>query len=173
MVAADSVYGVGEVEMALRRAGKGYVLGVASTQQFGSWGKQPSVSGTADEIATALPASAYMRLSAGAGSKGPRLYDWAYVELADLDAEAQGYPGSHGTWTRGLLIRRSLADQSLAFFTTWCPKGTPIEGLVQVEVSWTPFFGQAVKLGSPIEEDGPDDGQAEAVCGGFQGEGCS
>src|SRR5215210_1512796 len=27
-VAADSVYGVGEVEMALRRAGKGYVLGV-------------------------------------------------------------------------------------------------------------------------------------------------
>ena len=27
-VAADSVYGVGEIEMALRRAGKGYVLGV-------------------------------------------------------------------------------------------------------------------------------------------------
>lgn len=132
-VAADSVYGVGEVEMALRRAGKGYVLGVASTQQFGSWGKQLSVSGTAEEIAVALPASAYVRLSAGAGSKGARLYDWAYLELADLDAEAQGYPGSYGTWTRGLLIRRSLADQSLAFFTTWCPKGTPLEGLVQVE----------------------------------------
>ncbi|GEO38400.1 hypothetical protein SAE02_25480 [Skermanella aerolata] len=30
-VAVDSVYGVGEVEMTLRRAGKGYVLGVAST----------------------------------------------------------------------------------------------------------------------------------------------
>ena len=29
-VAADSVYGVGELETALRRAGKGYVLGVAS-----------------------------------------------------------------------------------------------------------------------------------------------
>ncbi|KTQ95022.1 transposase, partial [Aureimonas ureilytica] len=27
-VAADSVYGVGDIEMALRRAGKGYVLGV-------------------------------------------------------------------------------------------------------------------------------------------------
>jgi SRSO17 transposase len=27
LVAADSVYGVGEVEMALRRAGKGYGLG--------------------------------------------------------------------------------------------------------------------------------------------------
>ena len=33
-VAADSVYGVGEIEMALRRAGKGYVLGVNATQAF-------------------------------------------------------------------------------------------------------------------------------------------
>jgi SRSO17 transposase len=33
-VAGDSVYGVGEIEMALRRAGRGYVLGVNSTQTF-------------------------------------------------------------------------------------------------------------------------------------------
>ena len=32
-----------------------------------------------------------------------------------------------GTWTRGLLIRRNIADQSLAYFTTWCPAGTTIE----------------------------------------------
>jgi SRSO17 transposase len=30
-VAADSVYGVGEIEMTLRRAGKGYVLGSTPT----------------------------------------------------------------------------------------------------------------------------------------------
>ena len=35
-VAADSIYGVGEIEMALRRAGKGYVLGVSATHQFNS-----------------------------------------------------------------------------------------------------------------------------------------
>jgi len=28
---------------------------------------------------------------------------------------------------------------------------------------WSPFFGQVVKLGSPDEKDGPDDGKAEAV----------
>src|SRR6201996_4664177 len=33
-VAADTVYGVGAIAMALRRAGKGYVLGVASDQMF-------------------------------------------------------------------------------------------------------------------------------------------
>src|SRR5829696_5840092 len=33
-VAADSIYGVGEIEMALRRAGKGYVLGVSAAHHF-------------------------------------------------------------------------------------------------------------------------------------------
>ncbi len=37
-VAADTVYGVGDIEMALRRAGKGYVLGVKSNQPFHSRG---------------------------------------------------------------------------------------------------------------------------------------
>jgi SRSO17 transposase len=130
-VAADSIYGVGEVETVLRRAGKGYVLGVTSTHQFRSWGKAP-VAGTAEEIAQVLPASTWARLSAGDGTKGPRLYDWAYLELADLDAEEVGCPAS-GTWTRGLLVRRSLSDASLAYFTTWCPAGTSLELLVGVE----------------------------------------
>ena len=41
-VAADSVYGVGDIEMALRRAGKGYLLGVNANHHFRSWaGKRP------------------------------------------------------------------------------------------------------------------------------------
>ena len=38
-----------------------------------------------------------------------------------------------GLWTRGLLIRRSLTDGELAFFSTWCPAGTAIATLVSVE----------------------------------------
>ena len=130
-VAADSIYGVGEVEKALRQAGKGYVLGVTGTHQFWSWGKAP-VAGTADEIAQSLPATAWTRLSAGDGTKGPRLYDWAYRELADLDAEEVGCP-EPGNWTRGLLVRGSLSDAGLAYFTTWCPTGTSLDVLVGVE----------------------------------------
>ena len=130
-VAADSVYGVGEVETALRKAGKGYVLGVTGKHHFRSWGKAPVV-GTADEIAATLEASDWKRLSAGDGTKGARLHDWAYMELADLDA-AGFYEGASGAWTRGLLIRRNIADGDLAFFTTWCPAGTTIDVLVQVE----------------------------------------
>jgi SRSO17 transposase len=132
-VATDSAYGVGEMETALRRAGKGYVLGVNASHPFDSWGAKPPVAGTAETIAGALDSAVWRRPSAGEGTKGPRLHDWAYLELADLDGEAEGYPGSRGLWTRGLLIRRSLADGGLAFFSTWCPAGTPAETLVSVE----------------------------------------
>ena len=76
--------------------------------------------------------SDWKRLSAGAGTKGPRLHDWCYLELADLEAEPFN-SANDGLWTRGLLIRRHIADGDLAFFTTWCPAGTSIETLVAVE----------------------------------------
>ena len=131
-VAADTVYGVGEIETRLRQACKGYVLGVASSHHFGSWGDKPPLAGTAEDIAKGLGASAWKRLSAGEGTKGPRLHDWAYCELADLDADEYDETRS-GLWTRGLLIRRNIADGDLAFFTTWSPAGTGIDTLVKVE----------------------------------------
>lgn len=131
-VAADSVYGIGDIETALRKAGKGYVLGVASNHVFRSWGTKRLVGGTAARIAQDLPQSAWRRLSSGEGTKGPRRHDWAYLELADLDAGHYDNTLT-GTWTRGLLIRRRIADGDLAFFSTWCPRGTPLEKLVLVE----------------------------------------
>ena len=131
-VAADSVYGVGDIEIVLRRAGKGYVLGVSSKHAFNSWGKAYAVSGTAGSIAEDLPPEAWQRLSAGAGTKGERLHDWAYLDLADLDA-GEFNADLSGVWTRGLLIRRNISDGELAFFTTWCPEGTGMETLVRVE----------------------------------------
>jgi SRSO17 transposase len=131
-VAGDTVYGVGDIEQQLRRAGKGYVLGVSRTHVFRSWGKRAPVAGTAADIVRTRRPSDWKRLSAGAGTKGPRLHDWCYLELADLEAE-QFNSTNDGLWTRGLLIRRRIADADLAFFTTWCPAGTSIETLVAVE----------------------------------------
>jgi SRSO17 transposase len=45
--------------------------------------------------------------------------------LADLDA-ADYEARSSGSWTRGLLVQRKIADGHLAFFSTWCPAGQPI-----------------------------------------------
>src|SRR4051794_7982524 len=69
-VTADTVYGVGEIELALRRADKGYVLGVTGQHSFWSWGAEAEVSGTAEEIATALVEEDWIRLSAGRVLRG-------------------------------------------------------------------------------------------------------
>src|SRR5215211_4988756 len=130
-VAADTIYGVGAIEMQLRRAGKGYVLGAHATDQFNSWIDKPEVAGTAEKIAQALAPKAWTRLSAGDGTKGARLYDWAYVELADLEAEEYN-EALTGLWTRGLLIRRNLSDGALAFVSIGVPAGHQVETLVRV-----------------------------------------
>lgn len=116
----------------LRHLGKGYVLGVTGSHHVWSWNATLSISGTAADIAQRLEPSCWRRLSAGAGTKGERVYDWGHLELATFAAAECG-ADVPGLWTRGLLIRRSLCDQGQAFFTTWSPAGTPIETVARVE----------------------------------------
>jgi SRSO17 transposase len=99
---------------------------------FHSWGKKQLVGGSAAKIAQNLPKSAWRRLSAVEGTKGLRLHDWAYLELADLNASEYN-SALTGEWTPGLLIRRNIADGDWAFFSTWCSKGMPMQKLVLVE----------------------------------------
>ena len=60
------------------------------------------------------------------------MHDWCYLELADLEGEESNHH-SQVLWTRGLLIRRNIANGDLAYFTTWRPAGTSIKTLVSVE----------------------------------------
>src|SRR4051812_9466347 len=75
-VAADSVYGVGEIETALRRAGKGYVLGVSGSRPFSSRGGEPPVAGTAGGGAPGLPPSAGARALGRGGGQGGGAPRW-------------------------------------------------------------------------------------------------
>ncbi|MQR99270.1 IS701 family transposase [Gluconobacter aidae] len=131
-VAGDSVYGVGDLEMALRAAGKGYVLGIHQNHWFHSWRPDLLISGEARDIVKALPEELWIQCSAGHGTKGERLYDWLYCPMADLEGQIAD-SDTPGLWTRGLLVRRNPADGDLAYFTTWCPQGTSLETLARVE----------------------------------------
>ncbi len=132
-VTADSVYGVSEVTETLRKTLKGYVLGTTSRRQYHLWDdkKEEVRVKTAEEIASELPARHWKRLSAGEGTKGARLYDWAYYKWSDVDASK--YNKTHtGIWTIGLLIRRNIEDGKFSYYTTWCPKATSLQTLVNV-----------------------------------------
>lgn len=111
-MATDTVYGVGRMEMQLHWAGKGNVLGAHATDRFNSWIDKPDVAGTAEQIAKALAPAAWKCLSAGDGTKGARLYDSAYLELADREA------AEYNEELTGLLIRHTISDQDLAVFST-------------------------------------------------------
>lgn len=120
-VAADSVYGADSaLRHALVRRRIGYVLAVTSGQRL--------FPGTVSDWVEEVPAAGWHRLSAGDGSKGPRLYDWAHLPF-------RGVPEG---WGKGLLIRRRLADGDLTFYFTFAPAGTALKDLVRVAgTRWT------------------------------------
>ena len=77
-VAADEAYGNdGGFRAGVAALGLGYVLAVSCTHRILAFpGGRRRL--RADQVAAALPASAWHRISAGTGSKGPRWYDWAW-----------------------------------------------------------------------------------------------
>jgi SRSO17 transposase len=92
-VVGDTVYGVSAIEMALRRASKGYVLGVSADHQFHAGVSKLPVSGTAAAMAQGLAPSAWRRLSAARGAKGHgymtgRISNWPTAKRQSLIVRA-------------------------------------------------------------------------------------
>jgi SRSO17 transposase len=130
-VAADEAYGNNTVLRAhLRTLGLGYVLAVARSHHVPLDGGKARM--RADRVAAGLPATAWQRRSAGAGSKGPRFYDWAW--LADVNTDADPDDGGQHT----LLIRRNNSTGELAFYRCWTPRPATLADLVRVAgIRWT------------------------------------
>jgi SRSO17 transposase len=120
-VTGDEAYGADPaLAAALRQHRLGYVLAVACSHRV------PTGLGVqrVDQIAARLPKRAWQRLSAGAGAKGHRYYDWAFVALP---LAADQHAGHH--W---LLIRRNRTTGELAFYRCWSPETVALHRLVAV-----------------------------------------
>ncbi len=120
-VVADTVYGYDEMRDWLESQQQKYVLAVPETHTLWSQGEPQPVG----LLAALLPPEAWVPLSAGEGSQGPRLYEWAWLQVPYERESGQG-------WTSWLLIRRSLADPSQrAYSRAWGPTATPLTKLVR------------------------------------------
>jgi SRSO17 transposase len=130
-LAADEAYGNSAAFRAhLREHGLGYVLAVSCSHLIPIDGGKTRA--RADRIAADLPASAWQRRSAGTGSKGPRFYDWAWLDDVCTDADPDD-GGNHS-----MLIRRNTTTGELAFYRCWNPKPTTLAQLVRVAgIRWT------------------------------------
>lgn len=120
-VTGDAVYGD---DTDLRRWLEGeqhpYVLAVSCSHAIWHQGRQTR----ADALISSLPSEAWGTLSAGEGSQGERLYDWAWLQLPSQPVSGMT------TW---LLARRSRSDPTeFAYFRAGGPQNTTIEELVRV-----------------------------------------
>jgi SRSO17 transposase len=120
-VTADAVYGSDYgFRSALEALGLGYVVGVRTDHAVWAGFRQVRVKSLIAE----LPAKAWQRVSCGAGTKGPRVYDWAAVRTNCPEPE---------TYARWLLIRRSVSDPTeVAYFACGGPPGTTLPDLVRI-----------------------------------------
>jgi SRSO17 transposase len=120
-VAGDEVYGADPtLRRTARQLGLGYVLQVAANRRV------PTQAGAirVDQLPALLPDRAWQKLSAGAGSKGHRIYSWAWIALQPEDAADTG--------RHHLLIRRNDATGELAYLRCYSPHRLPLRDLVRV-----------------------------------------
>jgi SRSO17 transposase len=122
-VTADEVYGVDpDLRAQLETLQLGYVLGVGCNRRVTVHGARGGVRMRADQVAAGLANHCWTRYSAGAGAKGPRFYDWAFVALHPDDG-----PGH-----RWLLIRRHPEHGELAYYRCYAPRPVALTELVRI-----------------------------------------
>jgi len=120
-VTGDEVYGNdGALRRWLEAEGRPYVLAVACSHAVWQAGVQLRV----DALLEHVPRNAWRRIDVGAGSKGPRLSDWACARLPY---------GTEAGWAPWLLIRRSVAKpEELAFYRAFGRAETTVAELARV-----------------------------------------
>jgi SRSO17 transposase len=128
-VVADSVYGdTRRLGMFLEGREQPYVLALSGKAHVWAGFHQHRVStvlGSLRQGDSALEEAGggWRRLSAGDGSKGPRLYDWLRLPLN---------PPMQEGFERWLLVRRSIEDPNeLSAYTVFAPEGTTLEELAK------------------------------------------
>src|SRR3954467_6011737 len=123
-VLGDEVYGNDRrLRLWLEQHDRPHVLAVKATEPL--WALvagQGAIQVPAKDLATADPLEGWRRLSAGAGSKGERLYDWARFRLFRLQ---------QAPWDHWLLVRRKLSKpDEMAYYVVFGP--TSLEALARI-----------------------------------------
>ena len=129
-VTGDEVYGADpQLRAELERRRVGYVLAVARDYLV------PTAAGPirADMLTLQLPRRAWQPISAGAGAKGHRVYDWALIDLPAAGADGHR---AEGRWW--LLVRRHRRSGKRAYYRCFSPTPVPLSTLVRVAgIRWT------------------------------------
>lgn len=127
---ADEVYGGdSKFRRTLEKQGLFYVVAVSRAQKLWSPGfAQRRVEDYADDFEE----DAWRELSCGAGTKGERVYRWAYKAFGPPREDGRGR-----VCRLGLLVRESLSPSpkgvhERAYYLTWAPPETGVKKLAEI-----------------------------------------
>jgi SRSO17 transposase len=125
-VTGDSVYGGDRrLRVWLEQHAIPHVMAVKRTEPLLVMTDRGPGQVPAERLLAEVGPEQWLRLSAGQGSKGKRLYDWVRVPLYRF-----GWPANVGFW---LLARRSITEpDEVACYVCFAPAGTSLANLVQV-----------------------------------------
>ena len=120
-VVADAVYGADyQLRVALEAAGQPYVLAVTGRQCVTMGFGQKRVKTLKAEV----PAAAWAEIRVAAGTKGPRVFDWAALRINHPHGKA---------WQRFVLLRRSRSDaQEITGYLVFGAADTSLEEMATV-----------------------------------------
>ena len=121
----DEVYGSDrKLRLWLERQEIPHVMAIKRSEKLWALTDKGPSQVRADRLAAQVDEAGWVRRSAGDGAKGPRVCDWAAVEIRPLREPGKGH------W---LLARRSVANpEELAYYVCYGPVGTALEELVRV-----------------------------------------
>lgn len=130
-VTADALYGSNRAfRMFLERHEQPFVMAVKSDESLWTLDEtRGPLQERADKRAEEIGPEHWHRLSAGVGSKGPRLYEWALQPIFRLQLTEE-----ERRWGHWLLVRRSLEDpQEMDYYVVYAPRqSTTLEAVVRV-----------------------------------------
>lgn len=129
-VTADALYGSNRgLRMFLECLKQPFVLAIKRDERLWTLDERGPAQVRADELVSEMPSDEWRRLSAGVGSKGERLNDWALLPLFRLQLTQE-----ERFWGHWLLLRRSIEDpQEISYYVVFAPReGTTLEQLVKV-----------------------------------------
>ena len=121
----DEVYGSDrKLRLWLEHEEIPHVMAIKSNEKLWAWTGEGPLQVRADRLASQVDEANWVRCSAGNGAKGPRVYDWAAVEIRPLREPGKGH------W---LLARRSIAKPGeLAYYVCFGPAETALDELARV-----------------------------------------
>jgi len=136
-VTADSLYSSSKLRRVLEQRQQAFVLGITSRFLLRFMQEEGLRQAKVKELFDDLSSASWQRLSAGQGTKGERLFDWAWLNLQDLGNDSASIPSQGATnektrFDKWVLARRHINTGNIDYYIVFAPASTTLSQVIKI-----------------------------------------